>query len=120
MFSHLGKTNIYFFFDTIEARSFKLRIILTLIKAYIFILVLMTLTFSRSQVRQKHKLQITCFRFLSTAVQTLYSCYIHEKDHAQYDFCNSGMYSRKIINTFWVRQVSGLVRNFNIGIFLDT
>ena len=32
---------------------------------------------SRSQVCQKYKLQIVLFRFLSTVVLTLYSCYIH-------------------------------------------
>ena len=30
------------------------------------------------------------------------------------------MYSREIINMFFVVQVSGLVENFNIGLFSDT
>ena len=30
------------------------------------------------------------------------------------------MYSREIINMFFIGQVSGLVGNFNIGIYSDT
>ena len=30
------------------------------------------------------------------------------------------MYSREIINMFWLGQVPGLVKNFNTGIFSDT
>ena len=42
------------------------------------------------------------------------------KDYAQYDLCDSGVYSTEIINMFFVRQVSGLIKNFNIGIYSDT
>ena len=34
--------------------------------------------------------------------------------------CSCSMYSREVINMFLVGQVSGLVENFNIGIFSDT
>ena len=34
--------------------------------------------------------------------------------------CVTGVYSRKIINMFLVSQASGLVENFNTGIFSDT
>ena len=35
------------------------------------------------------------------------------------NFAN-GVHSRVMIFMFWVSQVSGLVKNFNIGIFSDT
>ena len=41
------------------------------------------------------------------------------KDYAQYDLCDVGVYSREIIIMFFVDQVSGLVENFNIRIYLD-
>ena len=44
---------------------------------------------------------------------------MHEKYCAQYDLCDSGVYSREIINMFFVGQVSLLVENFNIGIYSD-
>ena len=50
----------------------------------------------------------------------LYSCYILLNDYAQYGFCDSVVYSREIINMFFINQVSGLVENFNIGIYSDT
>ena len=34
--------------------------------------------------------------------------------------CVTGMYSREMVNMFFVGQVSQLVRSFNIGIFSDT
>ena len=34
--------------------------------------------------------------------------------------CVTGVYSRKIINMFFVGHVSGLVENFYIGIYSDT
>ena len=34
--------------------------------------------------------------------------------------CVTGVYSRGIINMFFMCQVTGLVRNFNIGIYSDT
>ena len=34
--------------------------------------------------------------------------------------CDSGLYSREIINMFLVSEVSGLVRNFYIVIYADT
>ena len=34
--------------------------------------------------------------------------------------CATGVYSRKTIYMFWVSQVSGLVENFNTGIFSHT
>ena len=45
---------------------------------------------------------------------------MHEWDYAQYDLCDSGVYSGEIINMFFIGQVSGLVKNFNIGIYPDT
>ena len=43
-----------------------------------------------------------------------------KKDHAQYNLCDSVVYSREIINMVLFSQVSGLVENFKIGIFSDT
>ena len=34
--------------------------------------------------------------------------------------CDFGVYSREIVNMFLVGQVSGLVENFNNGIYSDT
>ena len=34
--------------------------------------------------------------------------------------CDSGVWSREIINMYFVNQMSGLVRNFNIVIYSDT
>ena len=34
--------------------------------------------------------------------------------------CVTGVYLREIINIFFVGQVSGLVKNINIGIYSDT
>ena len=34
--------------------------------------------------------------------------------------CATGMFPREIIYMVWVGQVSGLVENFTMGIFLDT
>ena len=50
----------------------------------------------------------------------LHGCYIPEQNHAQYDLFDSDVYLREIINMFLVSQVSGLVKNVNIGIFSDT
>ena len=69
---------------------------------------------------QKYKLQIAWFGFLSCIVERLCGCYIHEKDYAQYDLCDTGMCARERINMFFVCQVSGLVKTFNIGIYFDT
>ena len=43
-----------------------------------------------------------------------------KKKHAQYELCISGVCSREIIYMFLVSQVSGLVENFNIGIYSDS
>ena len=40
-------------------------------------------------------------------------------DYAQYDLM-TGVYSREIIYMFFMGQVSGLVENFNIGIYSTT
>ena len=37
-----------------------------------------------------------------------------------YKLCDSGVYSREIINMFFVGQVSGLVENIDIGIYSGT
>ena len=50
----------------------------------------------------------------------LYGCYNHEEDHVQYESCDSGVCSKKIIYMFLVGLVSRLVENFNIGIFSYT
>ena len=50
----------------------------------------------------------------------LYSSYIFYEDHAGYELCNSDVCSMEIIYMFLVSQVSGLIKNFNIGIFSDT
>ena len=42
-----------------------------------------------------------------------------KKNHAQYDFCDSCVYSRNIITLFWASLVSGLVENLTSGIFSD-
>ena len=41
------------------------------------------------------------------------------KVYAQYNLCDSGVYSRETINMFFVGQVSWLVENFNFGIYSD-
>ena len=38
-----------------------------------------------------------------------------KKDHAQYDLCDSGVYSREMINMFLVSHVSGLVEMLTFG-----
>ena len=38
----------------------------------------------------------------------------------EYELCNSDVRSREIMYMFLVSQVSGLVENFNTGIFSDT
>ena len=38
----------------------------------------------------------------------------------QYDLSDSDVYSREIINMFFMGQVPGLVKNFNIEIYSDT
>ena len=54
----------------------------------------------------------------------LYCCHTHggkkKEDYAIYDLCDSGVYSREITDMFFIGQVSGLVRNFNIGIYSHT
>ena len=50
----------------------------------------------------------------------LYGCYIHEKDYEQYDFCYFVVYSREMINMFFIGQVLVLVENVNIEIYSDT
>ena len=87
--------------------------IVTLLGVYIVIVGLMTLTFLRSQACQKYKLQIASFRFLSSV-----ATYI--KEIMQNMICVTGVYSREIIDIFFIGQVSGLVKNFNIGIYSDT
>ena len=47
-------------------------------------------------------------------------CCINYRDYAEYDLSDAGVYSREIINMFFVVQVSGLVEHFNIGICSDT
>ena len=37
----------------------------------------------------------------------------------QYDFYNSDVYSKEIVNFFWSVYMYGLVENFTIGIFSD-
>ena len=68
----------------------------------------------RSQVCQKYELQIVCFGFSSSLIERLHGCYIHLKGYAQYDLCDAGVYSREIINMFFVGQV------FRLGIYSDT
>ena len=41
--------------------------------------------------------------------------HIHQEDHTQYELCDSGVCSGEIIYMFSVGQVSGLFKNFNIG-----
>ena len=43
-----------------------------------------------------------------------------KKNHAQDDLCDSGMYSREIINMFLLDQVSWLAEEFNVWISSDT
>ena len=68
-FSSFDKNfHVAFSSDTVEARSLKLCMIMTLLGDYIFIVGLMTLTLFQGHVCEKNKLQIVLFRFLSTAV----------------------------------------------------
>ena len=62
----------------------------------------------------KYELQIACFGFLFSVVETLY-----EKDITQYDLCDSGMYSREIINMFWLVKCQGLSKTLTFG-FIQT
>ena len=47
-------------------------------------------------------------------VETSYDYY-----YAQYDLFDSGVYSREIINMFFIGKVSRFVENLNIGIYSD-
>ena len=63
---------------------------------------------------------VNCKLYLSSVVQTVYGWCIHLKDYAHYDLLDSVVYSREIMNMFLVGQVSGLVRNLKLEIYLDT
>ena len=79
----LKKNNVVFLSDTIKVRSF----------TTLLILGLMTLTCLKvTALSEIYKLQIVCFGFLSSIVQTLYDCYTHSKTHAQYDLFDSVVY----------------------------
>ena len=97
--------------DTIRVRSFKLRMILTLLRVKVYDLDLGL----RSQVCQKHKLRIALFRFSSTVVKTLYGCYIHQKDHVQYDLRDCIVYSRRWLLHFWSVKCLGLSKVLTLG-----
>ena len=45
---------------------------------------------------------------------------MHQKDHAQYNLCDSGVSSRETVIMVLVGLMSGLVENLNIGIDSDT
>ena len=62
MFPGTKKCNIAFFSDTVEVRAFKLCMIKRLLRIYVFIVVLMTLSVERSQC-QKYKVQLMHFGF---------------------------------------------------------
>ena len=43
-----------------------------------------------------------------------------KKSMHKYDLCDSSVYSGEYVNCFSVGQVSGLVENFNTGIYSNT
>ena len=45
---------------------------------------------------------------------------MHWKYYAEYDLSDSGVYSREMVNMFFVGQMSEIVENFNIRIYSDT
>ena len=80
MFPDLTKTIIIGSFpDTVQARFFKLGIIITLLGVYLFVPGLMTLALSQghSYVRIINCIFFFFFRFLSTVVYTVLGCYTH-------------------------------------------
>ena len=93
------KSFIIRFFSDIKARFFILCLIITLLGVYIVIVGLMTLTLFQGTGHR-------CVRTINYKFHGLDSCpllyckvatYI-QKDYAQYDLCNSGVYSREINN----------------------
>ena len=50
----------------------------------------------------------------------LCGCYIHEKDFAQYDLFDSGVYSREITTFFLSVKSLGLLKTLTFGIYSDT
>ena len=94
----IWKKNFGFFLDNINVRSFKLCMIITLLGAYIVILGLMTLSLILFHCERcvrnincaLHVLDLCLLQF-----KTLCGCNVLEKDHAQYDLCDAGVYSRE-------------------------
>ena len=116
IFAHLKKNNIGFFLNPIVASSFELCMIITSFGVYVHIfhaqfdnLDLVT----RSQVCQKCKLEIACIRFLSSVVYMLFGCYIHLKDHAQYDLWDFGVYSGELLSR-WPRGQATYIGHKNL------
>ena len=116
IFAHLKKNNIGFFLNPIVASSFELCMIITSFGVYVHIfhaqfdnLDLVT----RSQVCQKCKLEIACIRFLSSVVYMLFGCYIHLKDHAQYDLWDSGVHSGELLSR-WPRGQATYIGHKNL------
>ena len=65
-----------------------------------------------------------CVRNINCKLHVLDSCLLYYDFSLnilwllpQYDLCDAGVYSRVILNMFFVGQVSGLVENFKIGIY---
>ena len=92
--------------------------LIRLLGVYILVLSLMTLTLLQGHmsVRNINCNSVFWILFLSSLnVEWLLRVL---KDNTQYVVCNSGVYSREMINMLFVCQVSGLVKNFNIGIIV--
>ena len=93
LFKKTTTFNSCFFLDTMKARSFKLYMIITLLEVYIVIVGLMTLTL-----------------FWILVLCSLVATYIKKITHNM--ICMSDVYSREIVNMFFIDQVSRLVENF--------
>ena len=82
--SWLKNFNIVILSDTMNVLNVKLCIMILFFELYWFIPLTVTLT-----IFQVHVLELLfLFLFLSTVVETLYCCYIDEKDKAQYALCD--------------------------------
>ena len=95
---------------------------LTLLGVYMFIVDLMTSTLFQGHRCARNVNYKSCF--LDSSLDSCLSLNVVwlllTLDHARSELWESGVCSREIIYMFLVGQVSGLVENFNIGVFSDT
>ena len=106
-------------------RSFKLYMIITLLRAYIIVVGLMSLILFQGHKYVRNMNCKLCFldscldpcvlQFKFCMIATYIKKIMHNINCATLVLC-----SREIVYMFWVSQMSGLVRNFNIWIFSDT